>query len=444
MNLNEARRQTPNNIGGMSAAEIQAELKKERENEKKEKERRQREKQKKRAARSSKEYRQYLRDVLTHKQEKFKKQQEQSQERAAERAKREKEKEKGKLLGNVPEPESLSIRDPDSITTAKNLRNTARALKGIAKVGISAYLKHRKAKTQGGNSTEDNSSGNISSPSTSQPSTSGGSSSSSPATSSSNPPSPSSGGPSISQRLRGAPKLPFNRQFRRMRERNRTNKLMRQDEPGYKPSQSAISIFRRGKKLPFNKEYRRMRTDQEINRGYRKIKARNKETGDILSGLNNEQYSCWREEFIYELASLRQKSRKRKDKDDKPVDIMRGRNTGRIKLNPNVMEVHDYLNLNETTNGASIFAKATPPMKRRTTPLSDIHLAKQPGKKSVKQVADDMRKLFLGDRAGYYSNYDLSGHASDDNSVDSNKSIKSESYNVKSIAISNQKKRRGF
>lgn len=150
-----------------------------------------------------------------------------------------------------------------------------------------------------------------------------------------------------------------------------------------------------------------------------------------------EEYSCWREEFLYELSSLRQRTKKRKE-EDKPIDLMKGDNNKRIKLNPNVMENHRYSQLNETTNGASIFAKATPLLKRRTTPLSDIHLAKQPGKKSAEKVTDEMRKLFLGDVDKFYSNYDLSGNASDDNNVDSNKAISSESLNIRSIALMNK------
>lgn len=153
-------------------------------------------------------------------------------------------------------------------------------------------------------------------------------------------------------------------------------------------------------------------------------KKRNMQTGQIGE---NYYYSCWREEFLCELSSLRQKSKQRKKtNDEKPVDVMRGRNS--IKLNPNVTETYNQLYLNESMNGASIFAKATPPMKMRTTPLSDIHLSKQPGKKSIDQLNKENRRLFLGDRSNFYSNYDLSGHVSDGSDLDSNKSIRSEAY----------------
>lgn len=137
----------------------------------------------------------------------------------------------------------------------------------------------------------------------------------------------------------------------------------------------------------------------------------------------NEEYSCWREEFLYELGDLRKKAR---ENEDKPIDVMRGKN--KIKLNPTVTEIYNHNQLDESPNTASIFAKATPLLKARVTPLSDIVLSKQPGKKTAENIRDEMRRAFLGDLSGFRTNFDLSGHASDDNDVSSNKSIKSEAY----------------
>lgn len=133
--------------------------------------------------------------------------------------------------------------------------------------------------------------------------------------------------------------------------------------------------------------------------------------------LNDQfEYSCWREEFIYEMGNLRRKSRTRDD--DSPVDVKKSRTPNRVTLFPKVSnESTFYGELLETTNGASIFAKATPPLKRRTTPMSDIHLSNQPGKGSAERVEKLMRKLFLGDRSNFYPNYDLSGHKADDNDL---------------------------
>jgi hypothetical protein len=122
-----------------------------------------------------------------------------------------------------------------------------------------------------------------------------------------------------------------------------------------------------------------------------------------------EEFSCWREEFLYELGDLRKKVR---DK-NKLIDIMsRGRNS--VTIGPNVTEKYDHEYFDETTNTSSIFAKATPPLKKRTTPLSDVYLSKQPGKGNAEMVQKKMMKLFLGDRRDFTSNYDLSGHKSDD------------------------------
>lgn len=128
-----------------------------------------------------------------------------------------------------------------------------------------------------------------------------------------------------------------------------------------------------------------------------------------MSGKNNTteqyEYSCWREEFIVELRDLRAK--KRKKNEDEKIDKMRGKNN--ITLHPTVSaESSNYGKLIETTNGASIFAKATPPVEKRTTPLSDIVLSKQPGRGTAEKVEKTMRKLFLGDRSDFYPNYDLS------------------------------------
>jgi hypothetical protein len=169
-------------------------------------------------------------------------------------------------------------------------------------------------------------------------------------------------------------------------------------------------------------------------------------------------YSCWREEFLYELGELRQKTKNRNLDKDPIIDIMTGEN--KITLNPNITEAAEthqsqfdrrvaaakllkgqakikmlkyaaskYPKVNEELNTAAYMAKATPKITGRTKVVSDIHLSKQPGRKSAEQIADEMKKLFLGNLKNYNPNYDFTGHTSDDNDVISNKAIKSESYN---------------
>jgi hypothetical protein len=50
----------------------------------------------------------------------------------------------------------------------------------------------------------------------------------------------------------------------------------------------------------------------------------------------NEEFSLWREEFLYELGDMRRKKRKNKNTDDYIVDVMRGKNT--IIINPTIKE----------------------------------------------------------------------------------------------------------
>ena len=58
----------------------------------------------------------------------------------------------------------------------------------------------------------------------------------------------------------------------------------------------------------------------------------------IKARMEQYEYSCWREEFFYELAELRQKV-KNKVKDEPIIDIMKGEN--KITIGPNVSESYD-------------------------------------------------------------------------------------------------------
>lgn len=133
-----------------------------------------------------------------------------------------------------------------------------------------------------------------------------------------------------------------------------------------------------------------------------------------------EEYSNWRQELLLELGEMRKEDNK------KIIKPMKGKN--KIICMPNDPDKMSEDYLYETTNNSSIFAKATPPLKRRTTPMSDIVLSNQPGKGSAEKVRDVMARLFLGDRRNYYPNYDLSGHKSDGSDTDSSR-VKNESYN---------------
>ena len=177
----------------------------------------------------------------------------------------------------------------------------------------------------------------------------------------------------------------------------------------------------------------------------------------IQNRMEEYEYSCWREEFLYELGDLRQKT-KSKNTDKEPIiDIMKGKN--KITIGPNVSESTEtpqdqfdrrvaaakllkgqakikmlkyaaskHPKVNEELNTAAYMAKATPAITGRAKVMSDIHLSKQPGKGTAEMVRDRIRKLFLGDLKNYNPNYDFNGNTADDNDVISNKAIKSESY----------------
>ena len=56
----------------------------------------------------------------------------------------------------------------------------------------------------------------------------------------------------------------------------------------------------------------------------------------MRGGNVNEEFSCWREEILYEIAELRQKSKKGKEPKDKIIDVMKG--TNKITIGPNLKE----------------------------------------------------------------------------------------------------------
>ena len=179
----------------------------------------------------------------------------------------------------------------------------------------------------------------------------------------------------------------------------------------------------------------------------------------ITTRMEEYEYSCWREEFLYELGELRQKTKNKITDKDPIIDVMPPNKENKITIGPNVSESAEtpqdqfdrrvaaakllkgqakikmlkyaaskHPKVNEELNTAAYMAKATPAITGRTKVMSDIHLSKQPGKGTAEMVRDKMRKLFLGNLKNYNPNYDFNGHTSDDNDVISNKAIKSESY----------------
>ena len=154
----------------------------------------------------------------------------------------------------------------------------------------------------------------------------------------------------------------------------------------------------------------------------RNTKLRNKL---ITARMEEYEYSCWREEFLYELGELRQKTKKRND-EDPVIDIMKGKN--KITLNPSVSEstettqakikmlkyaASQYSKINEELNGASHMAKATPRISGHNKSSSDKNKLKQPGKYSAEFVRDEMRKMFAGSRNYFFDDNNSNGHLDD-------------------------------
>lgn len=173
----------------------------------------------------------------------------------------------------------------------------------------------------------------------------------------------------------------------------------------------------------------------------RNTKLRNKL---ITARMEDYEYSCWREEFLYELGELRQKTKNKLDKDP-VIDIMKGKN--KITIGPNVTEstktpqdlfdrrviatkllkeqakikmlkyaASQYPKMNEEMNSASHMAKATPRITGHDKSSSDKNKLKQPGKYSAEFVRDEMRKMFAGSR-NYKLNSNLANVDADDNDV---------------------------
>ena len=154
------------------------------------------------------------------------------------------------------------------------------------------------------------------------------------------------------------------------------------------------------------------------------------------------EYSCWREEFLYELGELRQKAKKRND-EDSVIDIMTGEN--KITLNPNITEAtkilkeqakikilkyaaSQYPKMNEEMNSASHMAKATPRITGHDKSSSDKNKLKQPGKYSAEFVRDEMRKMYQGNRNYWFDSNNTNGNLDDGEVSNVTQSPSNESY----------------
>lgn len=121
-------------------------------------------------------------------------------------------------------------------------------------------------------------------------------------------------------------------------------------------------------------------------------------------------YSCWREEFLSELGTLRRKVKERKNEDD-IIDVMKGKN--KIIIHPKVSERFEYENIQEL-NSVSSMSRATPPISG--VKFSSSRMNRQPGKYSADDVKSEIEKMYLGKRT-YELSSDMSNYDADDGDI---------------------------
>jgi hypothetical protein len=226
------------------------------------------------AAEKSADYRQYLKDVLAHKREKFKAQQEATLKNDKKRREQEQQ---DRITGPLKgiKTQTISSKDSDSTAGEKLVGNAASLVGGVAKAGVAAVVHNiqkrkkakRKAQIEAGTQKAQEKAAEIKT--------------------------------SMSQ-----PRLPP--AGRTLGQRARANKSIRQKE-----------ISNRMPKKQY--DFKQSEYDKPT----------------------NEEYSCWREEFLCELGDIRRDTRRKKEKDknDKTVNVMTG--TNKITLFPTITEEVD-------------------------------------------------------------------------------------------------------
>jgi len=162
----------------------------------------------------------------------------------------------------------------------------------------------------------------------------------------------------------------------------------------------------------------------------------------IQNRMEEYEYSCWREEFLYELGELRQKTKKRND-EDPVIDVMPPGEENKITIGPNVSEstetiqakikmlkyaASQYSKMNEEMNSVSHMAKATPRISGHDKSSRDKNKLKQPGKYSAEFVRDEMKKMFAGNRNYFFDDDNSNGHLDDGEVSNVTKTSSNESF----------------
>lgn len=248
----------------------------------------------KKKSKSAKKYRKYQQDTLDYKKERLRWQQGQSLRKDKERRENEQKDRITAPLNDI-KTQTISSKDPDSAAGAKLVGNAASLVGGVAKAGATALFynikKRREAKRkkqiEAGTQKAQNKDAEMEA-SRKQPRLP--------------PAGGTSGNRTLGQRARESNSI-------RQREiSNRTPKPNNKPQP--KPRDEWTQRAANRIDLPFDKPKRP----------------------------TNEEYSCWREEFLCELGDIR-RGKKEKDKNDRTVNVMTG--TNKITLFPTITEEVD-------------------------------------------------------------------------------------------------------
>jgi hypothetical protein len=246
-----------------------------------------REKKAKKAAKSAKDYRKILKGTLEYKKERLKWQQGRSLIKDKERRKREQESRISGPLKDI-KTQTISGKDSDSTAGAKLVGNAASLVGGVAKAGAAAFMQRRKEMKKREKKQRIKAGTEKAQQKASEIKT------------------------SMTQ-----PRLPA--AGRTLGQQARANKSIKQREISSRMSE------------PNNKPQPKPR-DNWTQRAVNRIEVFNKPKRST-----DEEYSCWREEFLCELGDMRRE--KKKDKNDRTVNVMTGKN--KITLFPTIVESHD-------------------------------------------------------------------------------------------------------
>ena len=269
-----------------------------------------REKKAKKSAKSAKDYRKILKGTLEYKKERLKWQQGRSLIKDKERRKKEQEARMSGAFKDV-KTQPITSKDTDPTASAKIVGNVASLAGGVAKAGATAFMQHRekmksrekKQRIKAGTEKAQQKASEIKT--------------------------------SMAQ-----PRLPAGRTIG---QQARANKSIKQREISSRMPKKQYdfkqSKFDKSRPTPPPAPTKPTPTPTSPSSPGRRIRRQGRliSRNRVISSPTNEEYSCWREEFLCELGDIRRK--KKKDENDRIVNVMTGKN--KITLFPTIVESHE-------------------------------------------------------------------------------------------------------